>query len=232
VLANDVEFLSSQVPPHSVFFFDRVAPGTLQMARWSRDKGALVIFEPSGIKDERLFTECLRASHVVKYSNERIEGVHGLVDAAKVPVEIETLGTSGLRLRSRDKGRAGSWVDLPAFSASSLVDAAGSGDWCTAGFLQYLFSNGSQGVDIISSADAVVAAVQFGQALATLNCGFEGARGLMYAASARRVAALADAIVSGREISLGLGGAKKVQVSPRRTKSTCGICSNALLTPA
>lgn len=216
LLRNDVEALSSQLPPHTVFFFDRVAPGTLELARKSKARGALVVFEPSGIKDERLFAECLRASHVVKYSHERIEGVHELVASTKVPIEIKTLGAQGLRLRMGTQGRAGSWLDLPAFPAPELLDAAGSGDWCTAGLIQHLLSNNSVPInDLLSNTDAVVAATRFGQALAALNCSFEGARGLMYAADARRVMEFANAIVSGRSATLTFSVANKKQTTAR-----------------
>jgi fructokinase len=228
LLANDAETLASQLPPHSVFFFDRVAAGTLELARKSRENGALVVFEPSGIKDERLFTESLRAAHLVKYSNERIAAVHELVAASKVPVEIETLGARGLRLRVRNKGRMGSWIDLPAFSAPELLDAAGSGDWCTAGLVKHLLSSDAPIDELVSDADAVVEATRFGQALAALNCEFEGARGLMYAADAQRVMAFAQAIISGRRGDTSLAGAKKKHVPVRRSSDTCVVCSSAL----
>lgn len=228
LLASDAESVASQLPAHAVFYFDRVAAGTLDLAQKSRAKGALVVFEPSGIKDERMFVECLKTAHIVKYSNERIEEVHDLVAKAKVPVEIETLGAKGLRLRVRVNGRAGSWKELPAYSAIELRDAAGSGDWCTAGIVQRLLGNGSSVEQPMCDTDAVVAAARYGQALAALNCGFEGARGLMYAANAKRVLDLAEAIVSGHDTPRELVGETEKRTKERRNGSTCVVCSSVL----
>lgn len=197
LLTSEASTVAAKIPAHSVFYFDRVAPGTVELVKKSRANGALVVFEPSGIKDERLFAECLKVAHVVKYANDRIEGIHDVVSKAKVPVEIETLGAKGLRLRVRANGRQGAWKDLPAFSAPELRDAAGAGDWTTAGLIHGLMTSGSSVEQCVSDAEAVILATRLGQALAALNCGFEGARGLMYAADAKSALDLAGAVVRG-----------------------------------
>lgn len=226
LLANDVDALSSQLPPHAVFFFDRVSAGTLGLARKSRARGAFVVFEPSGIKDQHLFAECIRTAHVVKYSNERIRGIHEVVASAEVPVEIETRGAQGLRLRVKANGRAGFWLELPAFSAPDLLDAAGSGDWCTAGLIQHLLSTTAAIEDLVSNVDAIVAATRFGQALATLCCRFEGARGLMDAADAQAVINAAESIVSGLGTAPSLVPAKIKLAATRRNGDACLACSS------
>lgn len=197
LLSSEARTIATTLPTHSVFYFDRVAPGTLELAQHSRARGALVVFEPSGIKDERLFLECLKTAHIVKYANDRIEGVHELVTKAKVPVEIETLGADGLRLRVRTKGRAGAWKELPAFSSPELRDASGAGDWTTAGIIRSLMHRRAPASEVVADIDAVVRATLQGQALAALNCAFEGARGLMLVANAERVLELAAAIATG-----------------------------------
>jgi fructokinase len=227
LLTSEAATIAAQLPAHSVFYFDRVAPGALELAQKSRATGALVVFEPSGIKDERLFAECLKAAHVVKYANDRLEGLHGIVTKAKVPIEIETLGAKGLRLCVRTSGHAGAWKDLAAFSAPQLRDAAGSGDWTTAGLIHGLMTNGAPVEKVVADLDAVVLATRQGQALAALNCGFEGARGLMYAADAKRVLDLAAAIVKGtKEPSVAALRSKKRAAGPS-DDTTCLTCSGA-----
>lgn len=227
LLTSDAAAIAAKLPTHGVFYFDRVAAGTVELARTSRGRGALVVFEPSGIKDERLFTECLKASHIVKYANDRIEGVHELVAKAKVPIEIETLGVRGLRLRVRANGRTGAWRELAAFSAPELRDAAGAGDWTTAGIIHGLMGRGASADHAAADVGAVVFATQQGQALAALNCGFEGARGLMYVADAERVLALAGAIATGRtEPSVEEFQSKGRVTRPRRTGARL-TCSGA-----
>lgn len=227
LLASDVAKIAAKLPSHTVFYFDRVAPGTLELAQKSRANGALVVFEPSGIKDERLFASCLKTAHVVKYANDRIKGIYDVVANARVPIEIETLGAKGLRLRVRTKGRTGAWKDLPAFSAPEMRDAAGSGDWTTAGMIHGLMRNSSGSVDqVVADLDAVVLAIRQGQAFATLNCGFEGARGLMYAANAKRVVDLTGAIVKGTKESSEAALPTKRHATGRGDKKVCPICSN------
>jgi sugar/nucleoside kinase (ribokinase family) len=85
VLDSGIADIAAALPEHAAFFFDRVAPGTLALARRSREIGALVVFEPSGIKDEALFVECLRVSHVLKYSHERLSGLDALVRRGRPP---------------------------------------------------------------------------------------------------------------------------------------------------
>lgn len=227
LLAGEAAAIAAKLPAHSVFFFDRVAPGTLELARRSRSNGALVVFEPSGIKDERLFAECLRAAHVVKFANDRIEAVQDVVAKAKVPVEIVTRGAKGLRLRVRANGRAGAWQELPAFSAPELRDAAGAGDWTTAGFIHALMGRRASADEAVADVDAVVLATQEGQALAALNCGFEGARGLMYVADAKRVLELSASIVKGTKEPSVTEVQSKRRAKGRSNNKACLTCSGA-----
>lgn len=183
LLVADVPEVAATLPPYNLFFFDRVAAGTLDLARRSRRQGALVVFEPSGIKNEALFLECLRVSHVLKYSHERLSGLEDLSGSVKLPLEIETLATEGLRFRVRRSGQVAAWQHLPALPALSIRDSAGSGDWCTAGFLASIVAHGENRIASIEDTKVVVEGLRFGQALAALNCSYDGARGLMYAMS-------------------------------------------------
>lgn len=227
LLTSEAATIAAKLPTHSVFYFDRVAPGALELAQRSRARGALVVFEPSGIKDERLFTECLKASHIVKYASDRIEGVHEIVAKAKLPVEIETLGAKGLRLRVRADDRMGAWKELPAFSAPELRDAAGAGDWTTAGIIHGLMGRSGSADEVVADVDAVVLATQQGQALAALNCGFEGARGLMYVADSKCVLELAAAIAKGTKEPNVAEVQSKKRVNGHSTDKVCLTCSGA-----
>jgi fructokinase len=227
LLTSEASSIAAKLPTHSVFYFDRVAPGTLELAKKSRANGAFVVFEPSGIKDERLFAECLKATHVVKYANNRIDGIHDAIAMAKVPVEIETVGAKGLRLRVRVHGRAGTWKELPAFSAPELRDAAGAGDWTTAGLIHALMGNRSSSDDAVADADAVVLATRLGQALAALNCGFEGARGLMYVADAKRILELSTAIVKGTKEPGVIELLSKKRSNSHASDKVCLTCSGS-----
>lgn len=218
LLTSEVKELAKALPPHGLFFFDRVSPGNLELARYSREQGALVVFEPSGIKDEKLFVECINTSHVFKYSHERLEGIEALTKRTAVPLEIETRGHDGLRFRIRKNNRTLAWHALPAINAPSVVDTVGSGDWCTAGLLASVIAE-EDPIEALQDLETTSRCLRFGQALAALNCGYEGARGLMYSATRAVAMKAADRL-------LAEGVAALPKAAPVAfTNQSCVVCT-------
>jgi fructokinase len=164
-----------------VFFFDRVTPGTIEMAEAAREGGAIVFFEPSSAVQSELLVKALRASHVVKYSVDRIMGsLSDLLDSGFI--EIQTMGAHGLRFRKHSL--APDWVTLPALNVNGVADTAGAGDWCSAGFIHALqqIPNGFAVQQL--SYNEIHDSLQKAQAIAALSCRYVGARGLMHAVRA------------------------------------------------
>lgn len=159
------------------FYFDRVSPAALRIAQWAKDNGALIVFEPSSIGDERQFRKAVDVCHVLKYSHDRLGHLRDLGEAQSPRVVVETLAEEGLRVRWR-----GHWSELSAFEAPWFRDGAGSGDWCSAGLIHRLGTRGAVIFDTLQK-PLLLAALRFGQALAAVNCGYEGARGAMMALS-------------------------------------------------
>ena len=93
-------------------------------------------------------------------------------------MEIQTLGPEGLRFLLRGSKRTVSWVSLASYDVK-IKDTAGAGDWTSAGLIHRLFSEGRRSLRSLTKA-TVTEALAYGQALAALNCQFEGARGAMY----------------------------------------------------
>ncbi|MEK4242416.1 PfkB family carbohydrate kinase [Janibacter sp. FSL W8-0316] len=168
------------IPETSVYFFDRVSRGALDLAAQASASGAVVMFEPSGRGDMKLFKEALELAHIVKYADQRMADLAGNDTADNLRLEIQTLGSEGLRFRLPRNRRKPGWRTLNAAPAPNVRDSCGSGDWCTAGVLSKLASRGVQALDDATVA-SVTAALKFGQELAAWNCAFEGARGGMYA---------------------------------------------------
>lgn len=167
----------------SVFFLDRLSRGTLALAAEASARGALVVFEPSSKSTDKLMAAAVALAHVVKYADRRLDGVPEVMarDSA-VLLEVQTLGDRGLKYRHR-LGRGGSrWMYLKAIPAPRLADTCGAGDWCTAGLIAKAAVEGKEEFRR-AGARRVRAALKYGQALAAWNCGFEGARGGMYAVS-------------------------------------------------
>ena len=157
-----------------VFYFDMATPATLEMARRLGEMGSVVVFEPQRIRNTRIFTECLKATDVLKHCRRQAEkdADHGIMP----PLEIQTMGADGLRYRARFLN--GGWRHMGAVKTACVVDAAGSGDCLTAGFIHMI------GRPWDSTRQDIESALKFGQALAALNCGFAGSRGIMYGMTA------------------------------------------------
>jgi sugar/nucleoside kinase (ribokinase family) len=181
VTLNAVASVRPALEGASVFFFDRLSRATLTLAAEASTQGAVVVFEPSSTAARKLMAEAVTLAHIVKYADERLVGLEGVMaDDAATVIEVQTLGERGLRYRHRLEKTVSNWTLLDAVPAPRLADTCGSGDWCTAGLLSELAAGGQNGLRG-ANANAVRAALRYGQALAAWNCGFEGARGGMYA---------------------------------------------------
>jgi fructokinase len=180
VPASSLDGIFPQIPKPSVFFADRVSRGVIKLAQSLKERGALVVFEPSGVSDPSQFAEMLALTHVLKYSQERLPDLEASVE---VPLVIETMGRGGLRYKSRlSAAKSKGWVRCEPYKLNRYVDTAGAGDWCTAGILHVLGRHGAKAFNQIGTTK-LQSAISFGQALAAWNCGFHGARGGMYLVS-------------------------------------------------
>lgn len=183
VTARAAEAILPALSRASVFFLDRLSRATLDLANEAAQQGAIVVFEPSGNSTEKLMAEAITLAHIVKYADERLAGVKGLMSkSATMLIEVQTFGEQGLRYRHRLGGATPRWKHLSAIPAPRLADTCGSGDWCTAGLITMVAAEGAAGLRAATS-DKLKDALRYGQALAAWNCGFEGARGGMYSVS-------------------------------------------------
>ena len=208
----------------SVFFLDRLSRGALALAAEASARGALVVFEPSSKSTDKLMAEAVAIAHVVKYADRRLDGALGVMarDSA-VLLEVQTLGDRGLKYRHRLGRDVSRWMYLNAIPAPRLADTCGAGDWCTAGLIAEAAVDGQEGFRRVG-ARGVRAALRYGQALAAWNCGFEGARGGMYAVSRRVFQKQITELLNGRQdgITNAAFGSAHTQIV------TCPACPPAL----
>lgn len=179
----DVSDVRADLPLTSVFYLDRPTRLGVALAEQYAARGTVVVFEPSDVGDEPdMFAQALRASHIIKYSDERL-GDLSEFELRDDTIEVQTQGADGLRFRSAafEPG----WTYLPAFRLPFLHDTAGAGDWCTAGMLFELIEARQSNAWFEKA--AVTRALAFGQVLSTLNCMTEGARGLLAAWSPEQI---------------------------------------------
>lgn len=216
--------ITDMIPKAQVFFFDRASRVSLALAKLMKDKGALIVFEPSRWRKGRLFKECVQISDIVKYSYEQLEntsvGEHAIL-------LIQTLGAEGLRYKFGPHNVSRKWNKVQGFHVMELVDSAGAGDWCTAGMIHLLGQNGVKGFKRATKVE-IESALTFGQALATLNCGYEGARGLMYGASRNEIMTRVTELYDGSWVQ---EGASKT-MAPDARKLLHDVCPRCLSKPS
>lgn len=198
VTENAVKAVKPAVAEASVFFMDRISRSHLTLAAEASASGALVVFEPSGKATNKLTAEAIAVAHVVKYANERLVELDGVMtEGSATLLEVQTLGEQGLKYRHRLGRGVSKWISLSALSPPRLADTCGSGDWCTAGLIAMAARSGQEGLRRAGTS-GVQAALRYGQALAAWNCGFEGARGGMYAIEQSVFDAQIDRLLSGK----------------------------------
>jgi len=180
VPVRSIQPLLEELQPPSVFFFDRVSPGALEVARHFASQDTVIVFEPSSNGDPKLFREAVRLCHILKYSHQRVGAFGELLRKASPWLQIETLGEEGLRYRSSlPLAATNGWREREAIDVPDVQDSAGSGDWCTAGIIHMIARRGLRGLAVTDQKN-LEAAIRYGQALAAWNCKYEAPRGGMY----------------------------------------------------
>ena len=155
-----------------VFFFDDPAAGYRYMARELREKGALVYFEPSAIKEKADF-ESITASDIINFSGENFQDISFVKDY-RDKLFIQTLGSQGLRFNLRGEG----WVNLPPVENGNVMDWEGAGDWTTSTFLNALAEAEALSIKRLTSA-VVKEALEKAQVVASKSVSYMGSKGMI-----------------------------------------------------
>jgi sugar/nucleoside kinase (ribokinase family) len=172
-----------------VFFFDRLTPSALKLAKESKKRGALVFFEPNKLKNLEKLEEAIGLCHILKFSNHTsAKNVPHLINDTTILKKIrdyrpyliiKTLGEHGLFYSHLDGEK---WQHKKAKKPKKVYDTCGAGDWLTVGFLFYLqkqaFKNRIKLIDALQSTELVTSALDFSQMIASLSGMFVGAMGL------------------------------------------------------
>ncbi len=200
-----------------VFFFDRANPGTLALAESLRDRGALVVFEPSVPAQSPAMQRAAGLAHLIKFSDEGLSALWSKLPAHAVDqVQVVTRGEHGAVARI---GGA-SWVESIAFAAET-VDPCGAGDWTTAGMLYEL--DGNKTFDEYE----LVESLRLGQALAALNCEWPGARGLLEHTTPGEALSDATSLIRARPRRRPNSSSRR---RTRRSGDMCDACLDPIVT--
>lgn len=201
--------LAERLEP-DLFFFDRASKATAILAEELRKKGTIVMFEPSTLGRE--FERCFQASDIFKYSADRASAIAPLRSRTRPKLEIVTDGKRGVRATFGDES-----VDLPAFQVE-VVDAAGAGDWTTAGLLWRLLDHDPDEW----TATIIRTALRDAQALAAINCVYPGAR------AAAEHLTKAEMLAVARKLIADQSPVFTPAHPARRTRSRATGCSSCL----
>jgi fructokinase len=210
-----------RVASTSVFFFDRASRGALLLAKSYAAAGALIVYEPSGQASDELFQEALELAHICKYSVEQFASFRWKRNARPL-LEVQTMGDEGVRYRSSLSTTSDeNWEFIPASLVGLVKDAAGAGDWFSAGLIYVMGQESLAGFKTTSQV-VVQSAISFAKTLAAWNCQYEGARGGMYAVSKAEFWKEIRHLLSGEKSSFG---AHRKMRSARLTNFRCPVAS-------
>ena len=214
---KSIRNLLKDLPFTNVFYFDRATPGACELAIYLKQRGTIIFFEPPRFLSGSLFRRCLEAADIVKHCYDSKSIVKCDVS---IPVEIQTMGRQGLRYKTNFL-RNTEWKSLTPFPVHDLVDAAGSGDWLSAGMIHRLCNYKIHTIGRKHLEDAL----DFGQILASLNCSYVGARGMMYHIRQETITRLAQRRAKNRRLVINVKSGKIKTASRFATK--CRICTCA-----
>ena len=80
----------SEIETTDVFYFDRVTPWALSLAKTYRSRDAMVVFEPLTIQSDcETFQEALDVCNVLKYADDRIDELKNF-NREQIEIEIRT----------------------------------------------------------------------------------------------------------------------------------------------
>lgn len=161
-----------------LFFFDRATPAAVYLAKFARRAGVTVMFEPPRAHAEARLNQGASVADIIKYSSQDFRKGLPPELTGQLRLLIETQGRKGLRYKSRQGATLGDWRSLRAFDPVRPRDAAGAGDWCTAGFIWEMVRQRETWTWTRSELEA---AMTYGQALATISVCFVGPLGALFA---------------------------------------------------
>lgn len=132
-----------------VFFYDRISPGILSIAKQMQMAERVTFFEPNSSKNKREIISHALESTVFKCSTERIplsvsNDIRKLVlrniGQSKLQLIIRTMGDRGAEISFRKNDFMTEWIQLPPLvRKKNVLDPSGAGDCLTASIIDALF---------------------------------------------------------------------------------------------
>ncbi|KTE18373.1 hypothetical protein ATE67_18695 [Sphingopyxis sp. H050] len=170
-----------------VFYFDRLSPGIIDLARQLKENGAITFFEPSDISGDISMTDVEPFVDILKISAQRAHEFGGRLRYSS-PIQILTDGRRGLDVRLGG-AEDSEFHHLPAVLIEGVVDSAGAGDAVSSALIAAILDDWT---GEIPTPDLALYGLRRGQVLAALNCRFAGARGALQSLGVEVVTTVLD----------------------------------------
>lgn len=219
VLLKSMENIRNKIPKSNVFYFDRATPSAYEIAVHLKKNGTIIMFEPPKfLQDDKVFLKCIKIADIVKHCYDQANDTEQ--SGANIPLEIQTKGEEGLQYKAKFLKHK-SWKKLSAIPTQDLVDAAGSGDWLSAGFIHMLRNYKHLGK---ITEEKLEHALNFGQTLASLNCHYVGARGIMYHLTKEELFKIATKKMKNKEKPIEITSHLRKAKLASKVASECKVC--------
>lgn len=221
-LLKSFEHIQNQIPKADIFYFDRATPSAYEIALHLKKQGAIIVFEPPKfLPDDKTFLKCIKITDILKHCYDQISDTEQ--SNIHIPLEIQTKGKEGLQYKAKFLMQK-NWKKLSAIPTDNLTDAAGSGDWLTAGFIHIMRSHKS--LEQVTE-QKLEYALNFGQTLASLNCNYVGARGIMYNMSKLELFSFVDRILTNKKNTFQINlPVRNLKITSIAKKCKVCLCTN------
>ena len=216
-----------------LFFFDRATPAAMYLAKLAKGAGVTVMFEPPRAHAETRLKQGASLADIIKYSSQDFRDGLPPELTGQLRLLIETQSGRGLRYRHGQGAGLGDWRFLPAFDPVHPRDAAGAGDWCTAGFIWQMVRQRESWTWTRSELEA---AMTYGQALAALSVCFIGPLGALFALSKEELTSAVHEVLEGGAVPAWarLRGEDEKAIAPEwppDVRPPHGVCDVCLMEP-
>jgi len=170
-----------------VFYHDRVSDGIREIVKTMHQQNKLVFYEPNTARNPNLLIKDSLNAEIVKFSLKNVsikiaDEIRTRAIYGNTKVIIITDGENGLLFSYLTSGnRMSSWQKVDAFRSVKIIDAAGAGDWLSAGFIDRLTASWDLSKGYLDE-NLLVASITNGIEYAKLSCKTIGAQGVFYSA--------------------------------------------------
>ena len=206
-------------------FFDRATPSTVRLAGAAQKAGLLVMFEPPSIPRTAIAENAAAVSDIVKISLKPSQSPGQWCPAPNTRTRfiVETLGAQGVSMRSRMTQGWSAPRNWPTVPQDVIRDAAGAGDWLSAGILYSLLKKR----DTITTG-ALERSIEYGMRLSAISLAFDGPQGALKVLGAKTIKRISQGSCPSKIPCVDGSDYIAVANHTHEPLHHCGVCLTAL----